>query len=112
MWRVGCVPFAKGLKQPSQRDRRVSQLTPNGEAPLRATSQLRAPFCSGERAPMGRLARLVAVAALASGADATVTSTSTFERCVNDEPCEERLTMQVRGPPQTRGGRWTSSPPR
>lgn len=61
---------------------------------------------------MGRLARLVAVAALASGADATVTSTSTFERCVNDEPCEERLTMQVRGPPQKRGGRWASSPPR
>ena len=57
-------------------------------------------------------ARLVAVAALASGADATVTSTSTFERCVNDEPCEERLTMQVRGPPQKRGGRWAFPPPR
>lgn len=45
----------------------------------------------------GRIA-LVASATLVVvpfSADATVTSTSTFERCINNEDCQPRLTMQV-----------------
>merc|ERR1740117_2756813 len=38
---------------------------------------------------------LLSIALLVPVVDATVTSTSTFERCINDDACETKLTMQI-----------------
>ena len=48
---------------------------------------------AGRQASAAGAAWLLAAAALISPSEGTVTSQSTFERCVNDEPCQEKLTI-------------------
>lgn len=81
-----------GTQQQDCRQRRIEEPKP----------QLLTAICSRDvhmldRYNLGRMARtaaaLVATAVLISPSNATVTSQSTFERCLNDEPCEEKLTI-------------------